>query len=163
MRECPHCRTNLHEIIPGGIKYDECSSCGGLFYDEDELRRAKDQALPDANWLDFDLFREAKEHPSDDGIRCPKCSAGMTPVQYRDSGVTVDVCTKCKGVWLDKEEFSRILEHLDRAINSMTLPAYIVASIKQGIEILLRKESFISEWKDFTKVVYLMSLRGNVD
>lgn len=40
-------------------------------------------------------------------VRCPSCDIVMTP-QSR-AGITVDICLKCKGVWLDPGEID-ILE-----------------------------------------------------
>ena len=38
-------------------------------------------------------------------MKCPKCESAMEKVSY--SGIEVDRCTKCKGIWFD------LLEHED--------------------------------------------------
>lgn len=41
---------------------------------------------------------------------CPNCNVGMTPVQR--SGVELDVCPQCRGVWLDRGELEKLLQPL---------------------------------------------------
>lgn len=52
-------------------------------------------------------------------MRCPRC--GMVLVERTRVGVTVDVCGRCRGVWLDRGELEKILAALregeqDRAL-----------------------------------------------
>lgn len=46
---------------------------------------------------------------------CPKCQNLMT--QYERSGVVIDQCTECKGLFLDRGELERLSE-AERAWNS---------------------------------------------
>lgn len=39
---------------------------------------------------------------------CPKCGAGMR--SYERSGVTVDQCNECRGIFLDRGELDRLLD-----------------------------------------------------
>ncbi|HEV2088022.1 MAG TPA: zf-TFIIB domain-containing protein [Cryptosporangiaceae bacterium] len=39
---------------------------------------------------------------------CPKCQASMR--QYERSGVTIDQCTECRGVFLDRGELERLAD-----------------------------------------------------
>jgi len=39
---------------------------------------------------------------------CPVCSIPMDEVPK--SGVMIDICPRCKGVWLDRGELNRLLE-----------------------------------------------------
>lgn len=41
---------------------------------------------------------------------CPNCNVGMTQVQR--SGVELDVCPQCRGVWLDRGELEKLLQPL---------------------------------------------------
>jgi Zn-finger nucleic acid-binding protein len=43
-----------------------------------------------------------------DGLICPKCHAGMR--QYERSGVHVDLCTECRGIFLDRGELERMID-----------------------------------------------------
>ena len=43
-----------------------------------------------------------------DGLTCPKCQGTMR--SYERNGVTVDQCSECRGVFLDRGELDQILE-----------------------------------------------------
>ncbi|MGE5476437.1 MAG: zf-TFIIB domain-containing protein [Bacteroidales bacterium] len=44
---------------------------------------------------------------------CPNCNVGMT--QVHRSGVELDVCPQCRGVWLDRGELEKLLQPLREA------------------------------------------------
>lgn len=66
-------------------------------------------------------------------------------------------------MWLDDAELAHIVEALNRQINSKTFPEYILAAIKEALEILTGPESLVSEWKDFRQVLRLMNQRLYVE
>jgi Zn-finger nucleic acid-binding protein len=41
-------------------------------------------------------------------MTCPKCMGQMR--QYERSGITVDQCTECRGIFLDRGELERLLD-----------------------------------------------------
>lgn len=44
-------------------------------------------------------------------LTCPKCSGQMR--SYERNGVTVDQCTDCRGIFLDRGELERLIEAED--------------------------------------------------
>ena len=42
------------------------------------------------------------------GLLCPKCTSDMR--SYERNGVTVDQCTACKGIFLDRGELDRLID-----------------------------------------------------
>ena len=42
------------------------------------------------------------------GVTCPKCQSPMR--SYERSGITVDQCTSCRGVFLDRGELERLVD-----------------------------------------------------
>ena len=42
------------------------------------------------------------------GLTCPKCQGSMR--SYERSGVTVDQCTDCRGIFLDRGELERLVD-----------------------------------------------------
>lgn len=42
--------------------------------------------------------------------QCPVCSTFMDEVSK--TGILIDVCPKCKGVWLDRGELNQLLERV---------------------------------------------------
>lgn len=51
---------------------------------------------------------------------CPNCNVGMT--QVRRSGVELDVCPQCRGVWLDRGELEKLLQPLREAESTAPVP-----------------------------------------
>lgn len=49
-------------------------------------------------------------------INCPVCQASFKEV-IRD-GILIDICTQCKGVWLDRGELEKLLEAVRNDNNS---------------------------------------------
>lgn len=43
---------------------------------------------------------------------CPNCDGGMREVDR--NGVHIDVCTQCRGVWLDRGEMEKLLGEVRR-------------------------------------------------
>jgi Zn-finger nucleic acid-binding protein len=39
---------------------------------------------------------------------CPNCNVGMSQIQR--SGIELDICPQCRGVWLDRGELEKLLE-----------------------------------------------------
>lgn len=54
------------------------------------------------------------------GLTCPKCAGPMR--RYERSGITLDQCTECRGIFLDRGELERLIEaedvHYGRAAES---------------------------------------------
>ncbi len=41
-------------------------------------------------------------------LLCPNCAEGMREIERH--GVRIDVCPRCRGVWLDRGELEKLLE-----------------------------------------------------
>lgn len=41
-------------------------------------------------------------------MRCPNCDVNLMMMQR--AGLSIDICAKCHGAWLDKEELDTVLE-----------------------------------------------------
>ena len=46
--------------------------------------------------------------PAPMALRCPKCAAEMTT--YERSGIVVDQCRECRGIFLDRGELERLVD-----------------------------------------------------
>jgi Zn-finger nucleic acid-binding protein len=51
-------------------------------------------------------------------MQCPSCGARL--VEIDRSEITIDACPECRGVWLDRGELDRILEHERRVASGVT-------------------------------------------
>lgn len=158
--KCPRCQTELQTRPTDGVEIDECPSCQGIWFDNDELRRVKDETDNDLNWMDFELWKhEDRFRIAAKPIDCPKCEVAMVAIDYDETGVEIDFCTKCRGVWLDAGEFEKIINSLSEELLGKDVPDYLRASLAEAKEIITGPESFFSEWKDFTTVLRMLQYR----
>ena len=157
---CPKCKEQLTGAVGGDVQVDQCAKCKGIWFDKDELRRAKDQVDGDLNWMDFDLWKHHdKFSVSAKAVKCPKCDVDMAAISYGKTGVEIDYCLKCQGVWLDGGEFERIIDALTEELLTKSVSDYVKASVAEAKEIVTGSEGLVSEWKDFATVVRMLQYR----
>jgi uncharacterized protein len=157
---CPKCTMAMTMRHLGPVQIDECAGCRGVWFDADELRRAKDYTEPDANWLDFEIWtRSDQVQASKATLRCPACDGSLVALRYGDSHVEVDHCPGCGGTWLDGGEFRKIIDGLAREMDSKSAADYVRAAVEEAREILTGSEGVVSEWRDFTTVLRLLQYR----
>jgi len=158
--KCPKCSTALNVGYIKEVEIDECQECKGIWFDYDELRQAKDKVDPDLNWMDFEIWKHKDRFKGGDAqVSCPKCDVKMFLLDYDNTGVEIDYCGKCYGIWLDKDEFDHIIEALLSELVNKPLGEYVKATLQEAKEIFTGPESFASEWKDFTTVLRLLKYR----
>lgn len=51
----------------------------------------------------------AAEKKTPSGVKCLKCEGEMVESVFE--GLTIEVCNKCHGVWLDTDKLARIAHH----------------------------------------------------
>ncbi|MFN8389229.1 MAG: zf-TFIIB domain-containing protein [Bdellovibrionota bacterium] len=157
---CPECGSELHSQNVGGVTLDECAGCGGTWFDRDELRSSKDLADSDLNWVDFDLWSDAKKFVHVPGNRlCPHCGTPMSVVSYADTHVHIECCESCHGVWMGRGKFAQLVDTLEKEVNSKSLGEYFSAALEEAKELVTGKESFSAEWRDFVTVFRLLEYR----
>jgi Zn-finger nucleic acid-binding protein len=158
--DCPRCDQQLDCRTIDKLEVLECAGCGGAWFGEDELRRLKDRSDPDLSWLDFELWDNPDRfHVSMKPAACPSCERKMAAIDYGATGIEVDYCTTCNGVWLDSGEFEKIIGSLTEELLTKDLPGYVRASIQEAREIIAGPENPLSEWKDFLTVVRMLQYR----
>jgi Zn-finger nucleic acid-binding protein len=54
-------------------------------------------------------------------LRCPKCHGEMA--MYERSGIVIDQCRECRGIFLDRGEIERLLDAEARALAATMAPA----------------------------------------
>ena len=120
---CPRCQALLTEVTRAGVVADTCGTCRGMWLDKGELqemvarvdgfRRARTNGAPYAG-TSGGVTTQTEGRPTRTGetgcLRCPRCGDLLRATQ-RD-GVRVDVCRRCRGMWLDDGEFERIKAYL---------------------------------------------------
>ena len=99
---CPLCRrVSLQEFhLPRSrLAADRCRECGGLWFDGGELESVLDVAHRELRIPDY-----AKPCP----LLCPRCGGELEAFAYPGTDVTVDMCRRCRGLWLDQGELQQI-------------------------------------------------------
>lgn len=158
--KCPCCNVALRKKMLKSIEVDECSQCKGTWFEDDELRKAKDSSDQDLNWMDFEIWKHKDQFKAQSReLACPQCNKALVAIDYGNTGVEIDYCPTCKGTWLDKGEFNKIIDSLNNDLLTKPLSQYVKASIEEAKEIVTGPERFVSEWKDFVTVLRMMQLR----
>lgn len=109
-RSCPDCYRPMTPTTYGDVALDTCGDCGGIWFDEGELKRAM---LEDA------LALAALEDRVAPGIaplveparnrRCPDCERVLDRFRYLyDSPVQLDMCGTCGGTWVEDGELRKM-------------------------------------------------------
>ena len=160
--KCPTGDGELRRVELGPATIDVCDNCKGSWYDVGELRVLKDlEAGGDYSWIDIDIWRYPEEFqaPEQRGLPCPKDGTEMTSVRYGESGVTVDACKECRGVWLEKAEYDEIVRHLEERVNTETLGEYVKDLREEFVRMFMGAESPVEGLRHLDRVMYLMQLR----
>jgi len=158
--KCPRCQKKLDKAIFYNTEMDYCPQCLGLFFEEDELRQAKDEKDKNLKWLDIDLWQDAKKFKISYGIRlCPSCRLPLYEVYYGDSKIIVDVCNLCQGIWLDRGEFKKIIEYLKEKAGWKVLNEYSKTLFEEFREIFLGPETFREEILDFLIILKVLNYK----
>jgi Zn-finger nucleic acid-binding protein len=131
-----------------------------MWFEDQELKLAKDEAEPSLVWDDYDpgahpeRFRANPRHR-----RCPDCQTELVELDYDTHAVSIDYCAACRGIWLDDGEFVRIIDALRHELEARDVPDYVRESLKQAREVLTGPKSYRSEWRDFVTVMKLLRYR----
>jgi Zn-finger nucleic acid-binding protein len=157
---CPHCRKKLDKAIFHNTGVDYCPQCLGIFFDEDELRQAKDERDRDLRWLDVDLWQERTKFKISHGQHlCPRCRLPMYEVYYGRSHVVVDVCNLCRGIWLDRGEFKKIIDYLKGRAGYELATEYVKNLSREFWEIFTGPETLREEVEDFLVILKVMNYK----
>ena len=108
---CPKCKTSplkstmirVSDPCPDGplqCRVDYCPQCRGIWFDRKELETVCPAACKD--------LRVPADAPETTAF-CPRCDARPLYVfQYPQTFVQIEMCRKCKGIWLDAGEYKEI-------------------------------------------------------
>lgn len=93
-----------------GLEIDTCPVCSGLWFDAEELRRFLPSPRLAEKVLAHDRLQESvqREPRAAEATRlCPQCQKALRESPVGE--IQVDVCSRCRGIWLDRGELSRAL------------------------------------------------------
>lgn len=156
--KCVNCNNSLKKTIFNNVEIDYCDSCLGIWFEQDELRQAKDEKA--MKWMDIDLWKDESKFKLVLGKRiCPKCSVPLYEMRYGDSDTMVDICNMCKGAYLDKGEFNKIIDYLKSKQAYEVYNHFFKNLAEQAGEMFAGPEGFKSEAADFWAILKLITLR----
>jgi Zn-finger nucleic acid-binding protein len=121
---------------------DQCEECGGIWFDESELFRAKQGEAEKIEVLDTAILRTPStiKHPS---LICPRDDSPMhrfTDKYFPDDIVLVR-CPSCHGIWLNRGIFTKYQQFRQELVRAKKSPhdeklkeniAQLVASYEGG-------------------------------
>jgi hypothetical protein len=115
--QCPKCHQPLNGLDYQGVHIETCPACGGDWLDAGELGAIVHARKMQFNEQECLAMAQAakitgvKLTTLNRQITCPRCGSATHPVNYgEDSGIIIDKCARCGGVWLDKGEIEKIQE-----------------------------------------------------
>jgi Zn-finger nucleic acid-binding protein len=119
--QCPQCSTELRATSYEGVPIHTCESCGGEFVAGEQLAtivkvRQEQFAgeLAESMARHRPTFGKIASQPNR-VLTCPACGGQMKSGNYGgDSGIYVDRCEVCSGIWLDNEELEKIQIVMER-------------------------------------------------
>ena len=99
---CPACQEKMRPVEIGTITIDECRFCDGLWLDRDEPEQLAKMDILGQHLLQPMTFDDSRKVKKDGERVCPRCEDQLR--EYRHNDVTVDICPKCRGMFLDRGE-----------------------------------------------------------
>jgi Zn-finger nucleic acid-binding protein len=121
-RRCPADGATLDRYVLSRIEFESCRTCHGMWLDKDELRKLKNKFNDgQLHWLNREVNDIEKTSMISSSRVCPKCpSSKLRSVMFGRSGVVIDWCPDCQGIWLDRSEYDSICEYLRSEATSAT-------------------------------------------
>ncbi len=113
--KCPNCQTDLRTIDYEGLSIEACSQCNGEWLDSDELGKVvairevrfnseEKRAIAESTTITGVVLEDVARD-----LKCPKCDGITDALNYGgDTGIIIDRCTVCHGLWLDDRELEKI-------------------------------------------------------
>lgn len=106
---CPKCAHEMKSSQYKDVEYDQCRSCGGLWFDVLEAEELADHK--GAADIDTGNAKEGAKMNENWEIKCPTCKVRMLPVQdVEQPHIQLETCPACHGTFFDAGEFKDFCE-----------------------------------------------------
>ncbi|MGH9327526.1 MAG: zf-TFIIB domain-containing protein [Terriglobia bacterium] len=111
---CPRCEHTLNFYEVFSMRFEGCPKCKGIWLFEDELRKLKNKVDHGSlRWMNDEIEAIETTSARVTNRRCVKCkTVKMVSVLFGKSSILIDWCPRCRGMWLDRDEFESIVEYL---------------------------------------------------
>ena len=109
---CPNEKTEMRQVKTEShygqtIMLEQCTTCGGLWFDKSELYRTRQGEAEKVELLESEILRVSSRIEST-VLLCPR--DGERLVRFSDrffpKGVILERCPACEGFWLNRGEFT---------------------------------------------------------
>ena len=115
--KCPRGCGDLRSMTLGGVDYDECTVCSGMWLETrafERLTADRERQMPYVLPGAIARLPKLESTPKVQYVKCPECSKVMNRTNFaKASGVIIDMC-RDHGVWFDADELRRIIEFIQR-------------------------------------------------
>ena len=116
---------------------DQCDCCGGIWFDESELYRARQGEADKVDLLDTYIL--TKSTPIVNPVHCcPKDGTNLICFTdpYFPAGIIVERCPSCNGFWLNRGEFTKF-QHARQELLRPKEPTPADKQLPEDVEIIL--------------------------
>jgi Zn-finger nucleic acid-binding protein len=110
---CPNDNIEMHQVkiishYGQPIILEQCEKCGGIWFDESELYRAKQGEAEKIELLDPEILRNPTTIESPRLI-CPRDQTVLSQFtdRYFPKDIILERCPSCNGIWLNRGEFTK--------------------------------------------------------
>lgn len=114
---CIRCKAPMKNVLIQNVAVDVCPDCHGIWLYGGELSKileVEETKLAEseiAQFLTGDKCTLRKEMSIESF--CPSCQTPMATYVYcYDSGIKIDRCKECNGIWLDDGELKQIIDYV---------------------------------------------------
>ena len=134
--QCPCCAGALKEAWAEAnygrvLLVDQCSSCGGVWFDRWELSFAKSSSIKTLHAVDIKAFL-AEVTRKGGSCECPRCSVALVP--FTDPSLPPDAsikrCPRCSGVWLNRGDLLKYASYRERFNRASAGPEQEIKTLK---------------------------------
>lgn len=116
--DCPVCHDPLEEIEQtAGLFLDYCSICGGAWFDAGEVAKLGER-LPGFAAAIERAMKTLTPTPR----ACCRCAQPLQRAWIAEAQLEIDVCSACKGSWLDRSRFQSLRSCIYQRTGSRPAP-----------------------------------------
>lgn len=103
---CPACQEQMRPVELGPVSIDECRFCDGLWLDKGEPEELAKMDVLGKHLLEPMTFDDSRKKMPEGERICPRCEVKLEV--HLHNGVTLDICPKCIGIFLDRWELQEL-------------------------------------------------------
>ena len=139
---CPNDNTEMHQVqitanYGQPLFLDQCDCCGGIWFDESELYRARQGEAEKVDLLDTYILTAST--PMVNPVHCcPKDGAKLSRFSDQNfpQSIIVERCPVCNGFWLNRGEFTKF-QHVRQELLRAKEPSSEDKKLQEQVQLIL--------------------------